>query len=214
MCLPPSESHTSIVPVIYLNNLRAALRDLASADFQRRVWLGSTDDEIDSFEEAVSRTFDDSGLAVALDQDRAEPLLGENAVHCLRALRHAVSQVDVRQPVRELVDGDEMAKVRSLAGEAVEALPVGFPCACCGYRTLPAPSPSDEICPVCFWQDDFVDNQDTELHGPNRVRLSEARANFARFGAHEERWVGDVRDPLPQEGPPEPWTESRSKEEV
>ena len=43
----------------------------------------------------------------------------------------------------------------------------GYPCPCCGYRTLPGPSPTDDICSICFWQDDFVDNQDT--NDPNQV---------------------------------------------
>jgi len=84
-----------------------------------------------------------------------------------------------------------------------------FPCPCCGFRTLPGPSPTDEICPVCFWQDDFVDNKDTDVLGPNRVTLSVARENFSRWGASEERWSARVRPPRPDEGPPEPWTETR-----
>jgi hypothetical protein len=55
----------------------------------------------------------------------------------------------------------------------------GYPCPCCGYRTLPGPSPTDDICPVCFWQDDFVDSQDTDVLGhalpeerPHRFDLS------------------------------------------
>ena len=90
--------------------------------------------------------------------------------------------------------------------------PVGppFPCACCGYRTLPGPSPSDEICPVCFWQDDIVNNRDTEVLGPNHVTLSQARANFAEFGASEGRFVDLIRRPRADEGPPEPWTERRT----
>jgi hypothetical protein len=86
---------------------------------------------------------------------------------------------------------------------------MAFSCPCCGYRTLPEASPSDEICPVCFWQDDFVDNQDTDVLGPNHVTLSVARANYARLGASEERLAEFVRPPLPEEGPPEPWTEAR-----
>ncbi len=87
---------------------------------------------------------------------------------------------------------------------------MSFPCACCGYRTLPGPSPTDEICPVCFWQDDFVDNRDTEVLGPNRVTLSQARANFADLGASEGRFAGAVRLPRHEEGPPAPWTETRA----
>ena len=85
-----------------------------------------------------------------------------------------------------------------------------FSCPCCGYKTLPGPSPTDEICEVCFWQDDFVDNHDTDVLGPNRVTLSEARANFARLGASDRLWVEEVRAPRPDEGPPRPWTETRT----
>jgi hypothetical protein len=41
------------------------------------------------------------------------------------------------------------------------------------------------------------------------VMLSVARANYLRIGASEERLAGLVRAPRPDEGPPEPWTESR-----
>ncbi len=55
-----------------------------------------------------------------------------------------------------------------------------------------------------------MDNQDTEVLGPNRVTLSVARGNFAEFGASERRFAERVRLPRPEEGPPEPWTEPRS----
>ena len=74
------------------------------------------------------------------------------------------------------------------------------------FRTAP---PTDEICPVCFWQDDFVDNQDTDVLGPNRVTLSVARSTFSRWGASEEGLRVHVRPPRPEEGPPEPWTGTR-----
>ncbi len=78
-----------------------------------------------------------------------------------------------------------------------------WPCVCCGYFTLSEPNgESDDICQVCYWQDDSVDNRDTEVLGPNRVRLSVARANYERCGAHEERWLPHVRPPQPEELPP------------
>jgi hypothetical protein len=67
---------------------------------------------------------------------------------------------------------------------------------------------------VCFWQDDFVDNHDTDVIGPNSVRLSVARANFAQWGASERRWIDRVRPPPAEEGPPAPWTESRRPEDL
>ncbi len=89
-----------------------------------------------------------------------------------------------------------------------------YRCACCGYQTLPFPSPSDDICPVCGWQDDFVDNQDTNVLGPNRVRLSIAQGNFEIYGASEARLADRTREPRDGEGPPEPWTETRDKAEL
>lgn len=65
---------------------------------------------------------------------------------------------------------------------------MAYACVCCGSLTLSGPpGTTDEICSVCHWQDDSVDNQDTEVLGPNRVRLSVARENFARFGISDPR---------------------------
>jgi hypothetical protein len=89
-----------------------------------------------------------------------------------------------------------------------------FPCPCCGFFTLNEQSPSDDICPVCFWQDDFVDNHDTDVLGPNPVRLSVARMNYNAFGASHRRRLPHVRKPRPEEGPPKPWTERRTKDEM
>lgn len=80
---------------------------------------------------------------------------------------------------------------------------MAFPCKCCGYLTLPEPSPGSlEICGVCFWQDDAVGfHQPDEVWGPNAVCLHEARQTFLRCGASEERFVAYVRKPLPKEVP-------------
>ena len=79
-----------------------------------------------------------------------------------------------------------------------------WPCVCCGFFTLrePTGSPSDEICPVCFWQNDPVDNEGTDALGPNQVTLPVARRNFAAFSASEERLREFVRAPEPDESPP------------
>ena len=77
-----------------------------------------------------------------------------------------------------------------------------WPCVCCGCLTLPSPTgTSDQICPVCFWQDDAVDNLGTEVLGPNKVDLHVARRHYLVFGAVEERLRSAVRDPLPRELP-------------
>ena len=56
---------------------------------------------------------------------------------------------------------------------------VRFSCPCCGYPTL-AGRGTDEICKICWWQDDGQDDDADEVYGgPNRdYSLNDARSNF------------------------------------
>lgn len=78
-----------------------------------------------------------------------------------------------------------------------------FDCPCCGYRTLHVSGGTAEyeICQVCFWQHDHVDEADSERPplGPNGVTLSDARSNFLAFGACERKWIENVRPARPDE---------------
>jgi hypothetical protein len=58
------------------------------------------------------------------------------------------------------------------------------------------------MCPVCFWEDDGQDDADADVirGGPNgQLSLTEARANYVRFGACDERLMSSVRPPRPDE---------------
>lgn len=79
-----------------------------------------------------------------------------------------------------------------------------YPCRCCGFLTLSDPG-GYEICPVCFWEDDPVQNEDSGFTGgANRVALDEARRNFVEFGASELDALKYVRSPSHGEVPPPP----------
>lgn len=79
-----------------------------------------------------------------------------------------------------------------------------YPCRCCGFLTLSDPGVY-EICPVCFWEDDPVQNEDSSFAGgANRVTLDEARRNFVEFGAAELGALKDVRSPSREEVPRPP----------
>lgn len=70
-------------------------------------------------------------------------------------------------------------------------------CPCCGFRTLSARA-ADEICQVCFWQDDGQNEAwaDEVSGGPNgSLSLTQARRNFKAIGAVEKRFVENVRRP-------------------
>jgi Cysteine-rich CPCC len=76
-----------------------------------------------------------------------------------------------------------------------------YRCPCCGKKTLRGRA-GFEICPVCFWEDDGQDDHDASdvRGGPNAdLSLSEARRNYAEFGASDQRHLGDVRSATPDE---------------
>lgn len=81
-----------------------------------------------------------------------------------------------------------------------------FPCPCCGHLTMHEEQRgSFDICPVCFWEDDPVQWADPSYEGgANGPSLNTARKNFKTFGAFEEKFVGNVRAPRPEELPPQP----------
>lgn len=76
-----------------------------------------------------------------------------------------------------------------------------YKCPCCGYYTLDhIANGSYDICPVCFWEDDIVQNEDPSFEGgANEPCLIQTRKNFQNFSASEFRLVQHVRKPLPEE---------------
>ncbi|MES0812436.1 CPCC family cysteine-rich protein [Roseibium sp. SCPC15] len=70
-------------------------------------------------------------------------------------------------------------------------------CKCCGYYTIgPEGDFSYEICPVCFWEADPVQNADPDYAGGVNVpSLNEAKKTFAATGASELRFLKNVRKP-------------------
>jgi len=111
--------------------------------------------------------------------------------------RHAViADARVTRPDEGFEDSDW-----TTPAPAAPALPMGLvACACCGHATLTERG-LNEICPVCFWEDDGQDNEDADSYrgGPNRVSLREGRVNFLRFGASVEADCESVRRPTAEE---------------
>ena len=77
-------------------------------------------------------------------------------------------------------------------------------CPCCGYLTMKYINANDgfciDICPVCFWQFDNLSNSSPNISiGPNSVSLNQARENYKKMGAIEERLLHCVRPPTKEE---------------
>jgi hypothetical protein len=109
----------------------------------------------------------------------------------------------IRQGVTVASESSELADHAKAVDEPRDAKTNGslFRCPCCHFRTL-SERGGFEICNVCFWEDDGQDDQDAELvrGGPNgALSLAQARANFASFGACEERMMDNVRPPRDDE---------------
>ena len=62
---------------------------------------------------------------------------------------------------------------------------------------------SYEVCPVCFWEDDPVQNEDPSYGGgANAVSLTCARENYVQYGACEPALFDSTRAPRTDEVPP------------
>ena len=90
---------------------------------------------------------------------------------------------------------------------------MNYPCACCGYSTLDEePSGTFAVCPVCYWEDDDIQNDDpTYEGGANGLSLNEAKANFSQYGAIKKAFVQEARAPLPEEFPAHHMRVARSR---
>jgi hypothetical protein len=68
--------------------------------------------------------------------------------------------------------------------------PTNKTCVCCGFPTLP-PESIFEICTLCGWQDDEVQNLEPDMAGgANPESLNEYRA---KWETQHHRWDGDAR---------------------
>ncbi|MHA3081882.1 CPCC family cysteine-rich protein [Acinetobacter sp. ANC 5383] len=78
-----------------------------------------------------------------------------------------------------------------------------YPCLCCGYLTRSEPPNGEfDICPVCYWEDDPWQSEDYDLEDcANTPSLNQARENFKKYGAMEERYLKHVRKPYNHEIP-------------
>ncbi len=77
------------------------------------------------------------------------------------------------------------------------------------------PPGTDEICEICFWQDDASSlRYATIADGPNKVSLIKAQRNYSRFGACEERLRSRARVPRASDKQDPTWRPIDTKVDV
>jgi ribosomal protein L37E len=70
-------------------------------------------------------------------------------------------------------------------------------CACCGHRTV---SEEYDICPVCGWEKDKVQERFIGYRGgANKLCLAEARELFRLDGCSDPAFADSVRPPVQEE---------------
>lgn len=71
-------------------------------------------------------------------------------------------------------------------------------CKCCGCLTIEY---SFDICPICGWEQDDIQELDPEYKGGANgdLSLNEAKENYLQFGACHEKLTEFVREPFPEE---------------
>ena len=70
-------------------------------------------------------------------------------------------------------------------------------CPCCNCFTMEHNEVVyHDICPVCFWENDPIQNDNEKyVGGANDISLSEAKANYQKFGAVKQEYIESVRSP-------------------
>jgi len=82
-------------------------------------------------------------------------------------------------------------------------------CSCCGFYTMVTGPGNHDVCPVCFWEDDGIQNDNPDFRGgANRVSLNEAKENYNEMGACEERFLQYVREPFFEEFPEDAFSDN------
>nr|WP_236955199.1 CPCC family cysteine-rich protein [Marinobacter nauticus] len=70
---------------------------------------------------------------------------------------------------------------------------VKYTCPCCGYRTFDEPAKGTyDICGLCGWEDDLVQNEDPDYEGgANGICLRKAQHEFLKETAETEGFLRD-----------------------
>jgi hypothetical protein len=108
--------------MIAIEKLISALRELSDEAFQWKAWLAPTGPVVSSPSEQISQTFDDTGLADALDAGKRPAGISKEAFSTLQALDVVVQNIDQSLPPEILLEDSAVIRARALARKALTLL--------------------------------------------------------------------------------------------
>lgn len=110
----------------WLNAIVAVLEELASQEFQERVWLRGEGPEVSSYEEAVNRFFDDYATNELIDVEWRQAGLTDDERKILATFRDTLDEFNELVPVlphpREVLGNSKWPRVRRAAQDALNEL--------------------------------------------------------------------------------------------
>lgn len=98
------------------------LEELSDKALQEKLWLGKCEGQMSSFVEAICTTFDDSGLADALDSPANKYGLDDVVREKANKLRMLIGKVPQTGDPKEIVMHPQMESVRSAAHELLQLI--------------------------------------------------------------------------------------------
>ena len=96
------------------------LHQLASTEFQERVWVRGEGPEISFYDELVCQLFDDTGLGALLESENASAVLGDEATGSLLRLSHLLDQIPPGIGAEALLQLPIWREIVEVAGEAAD----------------------------------------------------------------------------------------------
>lgn len=100
-----------------IQNLIWGLEELSDRDLQEKLWTGKVDGEMSSFVEAISSTFDDSGLGRILDSDQPTDQISPEVKEKATRLDRLIKRVPQSAAPLDVIQHPVMDDVRVLAAE-------------------------------------------------------------------------------------------------
>lgn len=103
--------------------IRGALRELADADYQQRVWVTGSATEVSSMNEAAAALFNDSGLDEALERNNVtfSPSV-DTELRELRGMLHSCLSAQARRGTVAVITSPDWSGLRNKAARILDSL--------------------------------------------------------------------------------------------